>query len=176
MKTKQQKSPFNIVLADDDNDDCLFFKEALKGFGMPAHLTVVQDGEELMRLLTDETVQLPNLLFLDLNMPRKNGYECLSEIKLNKKLKHLPVIIYSTSFHKKFADILYEAGANYYISKPSEFSKLKKAVQKMISFIAGDNFQHPVREKFLLTEEKKNSRSFLWFQDFFITPGAKETN
>jgi CheY-like chemotaxis protein len=128
MNTKQQHVPFNILLADDDIDDCLFFKEALKEFSLPTQLTVVHDGQQLMQLLTNETNELPHVLFLDLNMPRKNGFECLSEIKLDKKLEQLPVIIYSTSFHRKIANMLYETGANYYISKPSEISKLKKAV------------------------------------------------
>jgi len=74
----------NILLADDDIDDCIFFKEALEEFTIPSNLTTVNDGEQLMQILTDETNQLPNILFLDINMPRKNGFECLSEIKLNK--------------------------------------------------------------------------------------------
>ena len=102
----------NLLLADDDTDDCIFFKEALKEFPLSTHLTTVHNGEQLMQLLTNETNELPHVLFLDLNMPRKNGFECLSEIKLNKKLKQLPVIIFSTSFEQDDVNLLYKNGAN----------------------------------------------------------------
>lgn len=96
MKPEQQQTPLNILLADDDTDDCTFFKEALKEFPLPTHLIAVHDGEQLMKLLTNQTNELPHVLFLNLNMPRKNGFECLREIKFNKKLKQLPVIVFST--------------------------------------------------------------------------------
>ena len=67
MKLKQ----LNILLADDDTDDCIFFKEALDELLLPTHLITVHDGEQLMQLLTNETTELPDVLFLDLNMPRK---------------------------------------------------------------------------------------------------------
>jgi len=87
-----------LLLADDDTDDCTFFREALEELPLTASLTTVNDGVELMRLLSGELTSFPDMLFLDLNMPRKTGYEILSEIKSNDKLKHLPVIILSTSF------------------------------------------------------------------------------
>ena len=83
----------NILLADDDADDCLFFTEALTGSPLSTHLTTVPDGEHLMQLLSNEKYELPDVLFLDLNMPRKNGFECLSEIKQNSKLNMLSVVI-----------------------------------------------------------------------------------
>ena len=108
-----------ILLADDDIDDCIFFKEAVDELMLSTHLTIVHDGEQLMQLLTNETNELPDVLFLDLNMPRKNGFECLSEIKLNKKLKQLPVIIFSTSFEQEVVNRLYQNVAQYFIRKPS---------------------------------------------------------
>ena len=73
----------NILLADDDTDDCIFFKKALDELTLPTNLVAVHDGEQLMHLLTNDTNPLPHILYLDLNMPRKNGFECLSEIKLS---------------------------------------------------------------------------------------------
>jgi CheY-like chemotaxis protein len=166
----KQNSLFNILLADDDVDDHTFFKEALKDFPLSTHLTWVHDGEELMRRLTEENKELPHILFLDLNMPRKNGFECLSEIKLNQKLKNLPIIIYSTSFHKVIADKLHKNGANYYISKPSEISELKIAVQKMITLIMDENIAQPTIEDFVLTTERKNYKTQFWFSHFFRLP------
>ena len=87
--------PIHIVLADDDNDDCLLFEEALNELLLPNQLTVVNDGEQLMLYLHENTTQLPGVLFLDLNIPRKNGIECLAEIKEDPELKNLPVVIFS---------------------------------------------------------------------------------
>jgi CheY-like chemotaxis protein len=142
---------FNVLLADDDSDDCIFFKEALEKLPLSTHLTTVHDGEQLMQLLTKETNELPHVLFLDLNMPRKNGRECLLEIKLNKKLKQLPVIIYSTSLEQEVVNMLYKNGAQYFMRKPAEFSQLKKVIQQALTFIAQENISQPTRENFVLT-------------------------
>lgn len=150
MNPTQQDAPFNIILADDDTDDCGFFKEALKGFSLPILLTVVHDGEQLMQLLTNETNELPHVLFLDLNMPRKNGFECLSEIKLSNKLKPLPVIVFSTSFGQEVVNQLYQNGAKYYIRKPSEFLQFKKIIFKSLTIIAEKNNAQPTRENFVI--------------------------
>src|SRR5450432_624346 len=176
MKTEKRHASTDILLADDDTDDCYFLKEAIKEFPLPTCLTKVHNGEQLMHQLIMETNKLPHVLFLDLNMPRKNGFECLSEIKLNKKLKNLPVIIYSTSFHYKVAEMLYNHGAIYYISKPAEISQLKKTVQQVITAIAQGNISHPAKENFVLTEERKNYQQLSWFNNFFTIPFAETFN
>ncbi|MDQ3111007.1 MAG: response regulator [Bacteroidota bacterium] len=141
----------NILLADDDPDDRLFFKEAIGGFAQSTHLTTVPDGEHLMHLLANETIELPDVLFLDLNMPRKNGFECLSEIKSSEKLKNFPVIIFSTSFEQEVVNTLYTNGAHYFIRKPSEFSQFKKIIQQTLQLIAEKNSVKPSRENFVIT-------------------------
>jgi len=143
----------NILLADDDTDDCLFFKEAVRELLLPTDIRAVHDGEQLMQLLSNETNELPNVLFLDLNMPRKNGFECLIEIKLHKKLKQLPVIVFSTSFEQEVVNLLYKNGAQYFIRKPSEFSQFKKIIQQTLAIIAMENISQPMREDFVLTIE-----------------------
>ena len=144
--------PLNILLADDDTDDCIFFKEAVEELLLSTHLTAVNDGEQLMQLLTNETNELPDVLFLDLNMPRKNGFECLSEIKGNQKLRRLPVIIFSTSFEQEVVNLLYKNGAQYFIRKPSEISQFKKIIhQTFITLIIPQNILQPTRENFVLT-------------------------
>ncbi len=75
----------NLLLADDDTDDCFFFKEALEELPVSAKFTFVNDGVQLMQLLIVNDTSLADALFLDLNMPRKNGFECLSEIKIIDK-------------------------------------------------------------------------------------------
>ena len=143
----------NILLADDDSDDCLFFKKALGELILSTHLTTVNDGEQLMQQLTNETNVLPHVLFLDLNMPRKNGFECLTEIKLSEKLKQLPVIIFSTSFEQEVVNQLYKNGAQYFIRKPSEFSQFKNIIQLSLGLITKENIPQPTRENFVITME-----------------------
>lgn len=141
----------NILLADDDSDDCFFFKEALVGSPISTQLTTVQDGEHLMNLLLSKTYQLPDVLFLDLNMPRKNGFECLAEIKLSSKLQPLPVVVFSTSFEKEVVNQLYQNGAQYFMRKPSEFSQFKKIILQTLIIIAQKNSVQPDRENFVIT-------------------------
>jgi CheY-like chemotaxis protein len=143
----------NILLADDDTDDCIFFKEALGELLLSTHLTTVNDGEQLMQLLTNETNVLPHVLFLDLNMPRKNGFECLMGIKLSKKLKQLPVIVFSTSFEQEVVNQLYKNGAQYFIRKPSEFSQFKNIIQLSLALMTKENISQPTRENFVITVE-----------------------
>ena len=140
----------NILLADDDTDDCMFFKEALKELLLPTDLTAVHDGEQLMQLLTNETTELPHVLFLDLNMPRKNGFECLSEIKNNKKLNGLPVVIFSTSFDNEVVNRLHKSGALYFIKKPSHFSHFKSLIQQSLTLIAQTMTEPTTRADFVL--------------------------
>ena len=141
---------YNLLLADDDTDDCIFFQEVLDELGIAATLTIVNDGVELMHLLSKKTDTLPDVLFLDLNMPRKNGFECLLEIKLNDKLKRLPFVIFSTSLDMQVVNLLYEKGAHYYIRKPGEFSKLKKVIHEALTITSQTKSAQPVKEKFIL--------------------------
>jgi len=134
MTTESEMITLHIILADDDIDDRLFFEKALKEIPVPNRLTMVRDGEELMNYLHANTDQLPDVLFLDLSMPRKTGFECLSEIKEDKKLKNLPVIMLSTSFprdnkyEQNIISMLYTIGALDYIRKPGDFQKLKEVI------------------------------------------------
>lgn len=141
----------NILLADDDKDDCIFFNEALDGLYPSPNLTLVHDGEELMQLLTNESNELPHILFLDINMPRKNGFECLAEIKENYRMNRFPVVIFSTSYEQEMVNLLYEIGAQYFIRKPSEFTSFKKIILHTLSLIASENIIQPNRGEFVLT-------------------------
>jgi len=144
-------SQLHILLADDDTDDCIFFREAVEELSFPTTLSVVNDGEQLMQWLTKECGKLPHLLFLDLNMPRKNGFECLEEIKLTKKLQSLPVVIFSTSLEQEVVNQLYNNGAQYFIRKPADFLQFKKIIQHTIALIAQQNISTTARENFVIT-------------------------
>ncbi len=121
-----------VLLADDDEDDCLFFAEAAAELTRPAQLTTVNDGEELMQLLLQLPEPLPDILFLDLNMPRKSGYECLVEIKAHKILRQLPVVILSTAFDCNMADRLIRSGAFRCVQKPAGYGQLVAVIQQIL--------------------------------------------
>ena len=120
------------MLADDDETDRLLFISAFEDLQMKIIIDTVKNGKELMDCLMKEDAVIPDLLFLDLNMPRKNGLECLKEIRANIKLKELPVAIYSTSAAKDDIEKTFLAGANIYIEKPVDFDTLKKVLKSAI--------------------------------------------
>ena len=146
-----ETTKINILLADDDHDDCAFFVEALKEIPVDAHFTAVHDGMQLMETLQSAR-SLPDVVFLDLNMPLKNGFECLSEIMTNDRLKNLPVIILSTSYDFKEVDRVYEGGAHYYIRKPSQFMQLKKVIQQGLAIVENNDVKQPKRQDFVLSD------------------------
>lgn len=145
----------NILLADDDKDDCLFFKEAVEELELCIQLTTVHKGEQLMELLAKKSSDFFDVLFLDLNMPRKNGFTCLKEIKQSEKTKSLPVIIFSTSFDNSITDQLYKNGAQHCICKPSDFCELKKIIQIALALVAHKNIAQPPLESFFLNSMKE---------------------
>ena len=144
------KTHHDLLLADDDIDDCIFFEDALKELPISATLSTVNNGIQLMNYLLAKSDNLPDVLFLDLNMPRKNGIECLTEIKLNDTLKDLPVIIFSTSFNMEVVDLFYQKGAHYYIRKPGEYEKLRKIILEAVTLTSQDKLTRPTRDKFIL--------------------------
>jgi len=144
-------SPLRVVLADDDNDDCFFFEEVIEEIPFIIDLAIVHDGVELMDLISNAPEDFPDVLFLDLNMPKKNGFECLTAIRSNSKFSRLPIVIFSTSFDPEIANRLYKRGANYYMRKPSSFSKLKNVIHEVLSKIAQNNHTKPPIEEFVLT-------------------------
>lgn len=150
------KIPINILLADDDKDDRFFFDLALKELSIATKLVTVEDGEKLMTYLKKNVTNLPQVLFLDLNMPRKNGAECLMEIKKSAGLKELPVIIYSTSLHEDTATALYNAGAHYYVHKIT-LSELVVILGQVLDTLVETKFVKPGRENFVVNGPAKTN-------------------
>lgn len=126
-----QKSKI-IALAEDDEEDVDFFKDTLSEIEVDAHLTVVKNGMLLIKYL-ENTQQLPDIIFMDLNMPYKNGVQCLEEIKRADKWKTIKTIILSTSSNKDQIKKLYDLGADLYITKPASFIELKKKLFECIN-------------------------------------------
>ena len=143
----------HILLADDDADDSILFQEILEELPLSTHLTKVSNGEQLMQFLNETKDQLPDVLFLDLNMPRKNGYDCLSEIKGSEKLKSVSVIIFSTAFEPQVISVLYAKGAQYYIRKPNSYWQLKNLIHQALILTETTNIEYPLQEKFVLSSQ-----------------------
>ena len=123
----------HILLADDDEDDRLFFVDAFKELKINTKVEVFTDGVELMNHLNKEGVILPHILFLDLNMPKKNGLDCLDEIKSNEKFNEIAIAIYSTSSSEEHIEETFVKGANIYIKKPNDFNTLKKILSEVVA-------------------------------------------
>lgn len=123
----------NILIADDDEDDCILFRDALEVLTVSYRLTIANNGNDLLAILKDEALPLPDLIFLDMNMPLRNGLECLREIKGDSRLKDVPVIMCSTSAQEWAVHMAYELKADMYIRKPEAFFKLKDAIGKVLS-------------------------------------------
>jgi len=123
----ERKDQCAVLMADDDEEDCLLAAEAFAKSGAKADFFCVLDGIELMQRLSaryiSETVELPDLILLDLNMPRKDGRQALLEIKADPVFQHIPIVILTTS--KEEMDIAFsmKAGAELFITKPATFDE-----------------------------------------------------
>ncbi|WP_435414206.1 response regulator [Polaribacter aestuariivivens] len=128
-----QEEDVFIILADDDEDDRLFFEEAFDELKINTKVATFNDGVELMNYLNKENSLLPNILFLDLNMPKKSGKQCLQEIKKEARFKDIAIAIYSTSASEEDIENTFVMGANVYIKKPNDFKQLKKVLSNVVT-------------------------------------------
>ncbi len=145
-----QENVTHVVLADDDEDDRLFFTEAFDELKIKTKVETYNDGVDLMDSLMQTDALIPNILFLDLNMPKKSGLECLKEIKKLDKFKNMAIAIYSTSASEEDIENTFVNGANIYIKKPNDFKTLKKVLSDIVTI----NWQYHTsglnRDNFLL--------------------------
>jgi CheY-like chemotaxis protein len=140
----------SFFLADDDDDDRLLFEDALRELSTETSLTVATDGVDLMEKLEETVPPPPSVIFLDINMPRKNGFECLTEMKQIEKFRDIPVVIFSTSNEDSTIDRTYRQGANFYIHKPRSFEKLKSAIQQVMAIDWSRQPLQRSKEKYVL--------------------------
>jgi CheY-like chemotaxis protein len=127
------KDYIHIILADDDEDDRLLFTDAFEELKIKTKVNTFNDGVDLMDYLNSADAILPNVLFLDLNMPKKNGFECLCEIKDDERFNDIAIAIYSTSSSEEHIEETFVKGANIYIKKPSDFTTLKKILSEVVT-------------------------------------------
>lgn len=121
----------HLIIADDDDDDQMLLKEAIQEYSDAIDLTVISDGKQLMNFLNKGNA--PELILLDLNMPYKNGTECLLEIRANENLQHIPVVILSTSRNIRDIEVCFNLGANLFFTKPCSFQSLKVLIRSILS-------------------------------------------
>lgn len=120
-----------IYLADDDSDDREIFQEAFKDINSGNDLKTFNNGLEVIDHL-DSSEEIPDIIFLDLNMPLVSGLETLKMIRGNERYGSLCVVIYSTSSAEKDIEDTLAAGANIYINKPADYSALKQTIMKVM--------------------------------------------
>ena len=146
-----RNEPIRVLLADDDTDDQLLFREAFEGIKIKTVVETVKNGMELMDHLLKPGITLPHILFLDLNMPKKAGLECLIEIRRIPLLKDIAIVIYSTTSSDRHIEDSFINGANVYLQKPGDFTSLKKVLAGVITI----NWQYQTsglnRDNFLLS-------------------------
>jgi CheY-like chemotaxis protein len=132
----------NILLADDDIDDCNSFKQTLIDLQQTTPPAIIHEGNQLMHYLYKNVANLPDVLFLDQNLPLKTGFECLTEIKENEKLFDLPVVMILTSFSRDpvyectLIKMLLKIGVTYFIRKSEDFELQKLEIKKALIIIA----------------------------------------
>ena len=135
-----ETQPMEILLVEDNEDDILLEQEALAEAKLVNLMSVVRDGEEAMAFLRRQgqyqDAQMPGLILLDINMPKKNGFEVLKELKADPALMHIPVVMLTTSDNE--ADIVksYAKGSCSYITKPMDFDKFRDVIKQFALYWA----------------------------------------
>lgn len=138
-----QQTVRSMVLADDDPDDHYFFRGALSEADPQIILTIVENGEALLQLLTN---YLPDIIFLDLDMPGKNGLECLTSLRNKSVTRNIPIVIFSSTSRPANIETAYEMGADLFFIKPASYHELKDSVKAILDL----NWKDPseVKERF----------------------------
>lgn len=131
---------FTILMADDDAEDCQLVQDALKEACQKHHLRFVRDGEQLLDYLqgrgeyVDREVRLPDLILLDLKMPRKGGREVIAELKSDPRWKRIPVVALTTSMAHDDVVACYDLGVNSYVTKPPSFRDLVEVMRALSKY------------------------------------------
>ena len=142
-----------ILLADDDKDDADIFQQALRTVDPSIGFFHVDTGAGIFEYLNDEKNARPSVVFLDLNMPEMNGWQCLARIKNEKQFESIPVIIYTTSSNPREYEIAQDLDAHGLITKPTDPNLLKKVLAIVTSNLETKHFREAVKEAYLMTRE-----------------------
>lgn len=121
-----------VAIVDDDTEDRVIFSDAIGEVAKGYELVEYSDGSEIVAQLRRSELNLPDIIFLDINMPLVGGFKTLEIIRKEMKL-NVPVVMYSTSSYEMDINRALVAGANVYLTKPSDFTELKKAIHKILT-------------------------------------------
>lgn len=138
----------DVLLAEDDNDDVLVFELAMKQAEIPAKIRVAQDGDKLFTMLKQ---LIPDILFLDIHMPCKDGISCVVEIRRNKDYDHLPVIMYTSHTTDRYIEDSYRNGANLYLLKSKTVQELAANLKRIFSVDWKKNMYFPPKQNYILS-------------------------
>lgn len=138
MEEQSKNTPFEVLLVEDSSEDAYLTIKALKSSDIPVNVTVMTNGVNALKFLRKEDMYaetvLPDLVLLDLNLPRMDGREVLKEVKSDKKLKHIPVVILTTSRGINDIQTCYSRNANCYIAKPIDFLDFREVMNTLKTF------------------------------------------
>ena len=122
-----------VLIIDDDEDDRALFFDAVKEVDVKMTCITARDGQEALDMLRSDAIELPDYIFLDLNMPRLNGKQCLTEIKKDAKLFNIPIIIYSTTRRAEDVEEMKKLGASQFLTKPALFSEICNTISSVFA-------------------------------------------
>jgi CheY-like chemotaxis protein len=148
-----ESKPLKVMLAEDDVEDQEIFGEALENLNTDTELTVVSNGQELVNTLKDPEQENPDIIFLDINMPVKDGKEALAEIKKDKELETIPTVMLSTSDNPHEIKESFQAGASLFVTKPTSFNNLVRLLKKVFSFHWAGVLLRPLWQRFFISEK-----------------------
>ena len=142
--------PTHVLLAEDDDEDYFIFSLAIRELSIKVVLTRAENGDILLQLLDEKN---PDIVFLDLLMPCKDGRTCLKEIRANKKYDTVPIVVYSSLNDLKSIEFCYREGSNLYAIKPSTLQELKSVLEKIFSIDWKKMLYFPPRSKFVVNPQ-----------------------
>lgn len=142
--------PTHVLMAEDDDEDFYIFSLAIKELSIKVILTRAENGDILLQLMDEKN---PDIVFLDLLMPCKDGRTCLKEIRSNKKYDTIPIVVYSSLSDLKSIEFCYREGSNLYAIKPSTLNELKTVLEKIFSIDWKKMLYFPPRSKFVVTPQ-----------------------
>ncbi|MEI9917378.1 MAG: response regulator [Bacteroidota bacterium] len=143
MSTKN--SGITFLLADDDADDKTLFCEALSEINPTIVCHTASDGKEALALLSEKQIVKPNIIFLDINMPVMDGWQCLGKLKEHTDHRDIPVIMYSTSSYQRDIELALEGGAFCFFTKPSDYRELR-TILRLIATTPVDSLSNTMKD------------------------------
>lgn len=140
--------PIYVMLADDSPDEHFLFIHTVKGIDKSITISTAVNGEDLLNKLAGES-NLPDIIFLDINMPFKNGKECLYDMRQDVRLRDIPVVIYSTSDEKSDVEETFVLGADMYLKKPQDFIELEDILKELFKTYREQGFHRGDRDRYI---------------------------